>query len=209
MRRIFSFDHPHAATERSAGRGAPRPQGMWQPQPRPIDAFVRMSACRLLPYMTPLSHHVGECIARDRESPAKIPHLLRTHTLLRYNHTYTVPFSAHKVHAPRGRSPSRRHRAILSLSLSLSLGPGCRRASSDDRARARIVSVVVDATDARTRAGGRDATRFHRVRLTTRAPGLRIVRARRRRRRRRRANAKAVEEDGRHRWRLAVAQSTR
>ena len=56
--------------------------------------------------------------------------------------------------------------------------------------------------------GGRDAFDSNRVRLTTRARANRIVRARRRRRRR--ANAKAVrEEDGRHRWRLAVAQSTR
>ena len=54
----------------------------------------------------------------------------------------------------------------------------------------------------------KDAFDSNRVRLTTRARANRIVRARRRRRRR--ANAKAVrEEDGRHRWRLAVAQSTR
>ena len=115
-----------------------------------------MSACRLLPYMTPLSHHVGECIARDRESPRKSP-TSYVHTLYYGTITRTLsPFPPIKYTHPAGRSPSRRienYSFSLSLSLSLSLSVRRRRrASSDDRSRARaIVSVVVDATDARTR----------------------------------------------------------
>ena len=172
-----------------------------------------MSACRLLPYMTPLSHHVGECIARDRESPRKSP-TSYVHTLYYGTITRTLsPFPPIKYTHPAGRSPSRRienysFSLSLSLSLSRSVDADARRPTID-RARARS-SLSSSTRRTLGRAGGRDAFDSNRVRLTTRARANRIVRARRRRRRRRRANAKAVrEEDGRHRWRLAVAQSTR
>jgi hypothetical protein len=114
-----------------------------------------MSACRLLPYMTPLSHHVGECIARDRESPRKSP-TSYVHTLYYGTITRTLsPFPPIKYMHPAGRSPSRRVRIenysfSLSLSLSRSVDADARRPTID-RARARSSLVVVDATDARTR----------------------------------------------------------
>ena len=73
---------------------------------------------------------------------SKIPHLGRTHTLLLYNHTYTVPFSAHKIHTPRGSFPLEMgRRRIQNYSYSLS-SLGRRSVDADarrptiDRARA-------------------------------------------------------------------------
>jgi len=144
MRRIFSFDHPHErrnarALARSRARARSRPQ----PQPRPIDA--RSSACPV-PAVTVYDTTFTPCRRMYRSRPrksSKIPHLLRTHTLIRYNHTYTVPFSADKVHAPRGSFPLETrgmssHSELFSLSLSLgrrSVDADARRPTID-RARA-------------------------------------------------------------------------
>jgi hypothetical protein len=137
MRRIFSFDHPH---ERRNARALASPLVRSHSHGRStrVRPHVRY---RLLPYMTPLSHHVGECIARDRESPRKSP-TSYVHTLYYGTITRTLsPFPPIKYMHPAGRSPSRRVRIenySFSLSLSLSVRRR-RRASSDDRSRARAI----------------------------------------------------------------------
>ena len=103
----YIFFRPSTRTaERSRARERARERSPPQPQPRPIDR-ARSSACPV-PAVTVYDTTFTPCRRMYRSRPrksSKIPHLLRAHTLIRYNHTYTVPFSAHKIHAPRGSFP--------------------------------------------------------------------------------------------------------
>ena len=141
----YIFFRPSTRTaERSRARALARSRALSFAATPTADrrAFVRMSACRLLPYMTPLSHHVGECIARDRESPRKSP-TSYVHTLYYGTITRTLsPFPPIKYTHPAGRSPSRRVGCLRIQNYALSLSLGRRSVDADarrptiDRARA-------------------------------------------------------------------------
>ena len=141
MRRIFSFDHPHERRNARALRSLARLSFRSHSHGRStrVRPHVRMSAVTV--YDTTFT----PCRRMYRSRPtksSKIPHLGRTHTLLLYNHTYTVPFSAHKIHTPRGSFPLEMgRRRIQNYSYSLS-SLGRRSVDADarrpaiDRARA-------------------------------------------------------------------------
>ena len=142
----YIFFRPSTRTaERSRELSLSLSLALQHPQPRLLDArsFGRTSGTGCLPYMTPLSHHVGECIARDRQSPRKSP-TSDVHTLYYGTITRTLsPFPPIKYTHPAGRSPSRRvgRRRMQNYSYSLS-SLGRRSVDADarrptiDRARA-------------------------------------------------------------------------
>ena len=144
MRRIFSFDHPH---ERRNARASSLSLSLSRSSAPTATAarraFVRPHVRYRL--FTVYDTTFTPCRRMYRSRPTKssqIPHLGRTHTLLLYNHTYTVPFSAHKIHTPRGSFPLEMgRRRIQNYSYSLS-SLGRRSVDADarrptiDRARA-------------------------------------------------------------------------
>ena len=136
MRRIFSFDHPHERRNARALESALESALLRShSHGRSIERVRPHVRYRLLPYMTPLSHHVGECIALDRESPRKSP-TSYVHTLSYGTITRTLsPFPPIKYTHPAGRSPSRRVGCLRIQNYSLSLG---RRSVDADARRPTI-----------------------------------------------------------------------
>ena len=174
MRRIFSFDHPHErrnarASSLSLSLSLSRSSAPTATAAR--RAFVRPHVRYRL--FTVYDTTFTPCRRMYRSRPtksSKISHLGRTHTLLLYNHTYTVPFSAHKIHTPRGSFPletrgTSSHAELFLLSLfSRSSIRRRRRASSDDRSRARVIVSRRRRRDGRSFARER-GTHSNRVRF--------------------------------------------